>query len=194
MSRRHRRARFGRPAKVVHFKRRGGEAAWRRKTKSARWSWVILLASPFIGVGVALAWSGDGGLAAGARSFLSTEPVVEQYEINFSPCTSGPRYTCVVDGDTLWLEGEKVRIADINTPEVSSPECMQEAHLGARATRRLTELLNAGGFSLEAIDRDEDQYGRKLRIVTRDGNSLGDVLVEEGLAEEWTGRRNGWCQ
>ena len=189
----HPRRRSQRDANVVQSKRRRGEADWRRKRKSARWPWAILLASPFIGVGVAWAWSGDGGLAGGARSLLSTEPVVEQYEINFSPCSSGPRYTCVVDGDTLWLEGEKVRIADINTPEVSSPECMQEAQLGTQATRRLTELLNEGGFSLEAIDRDEDQYGRKLRIVTRDGDSLGAMLVEEGLAEEWTGRRSSWC-
>lgn len=98
-----------------------------------------------------------------------------------------------IDGDTLWLESEKIRIADIKTPEVSSPECAREAQLGAQATGRLIALLNAGGFSLEKIDRDEDQYGRKLRIVTRDGESLGDVLVEESLAEEWQGRRSEWC-
>lgn len=98
-----------------------------------------------------------------------------------------------IDGDTLWLESEKIRIADIKTPEVSSPECAREAQLGAQATGRLIALLNAGGFSLEKIDRDEDQYGRKLRIVTRDGGSLGDVLVEESLAEEWQGRTSEWC-
>jgi endonuclease YncB( thermonuclease family) len=41
--------------------------------------------------------------------------------------------------------------------------------------------------------RDEDRYGRKLRIVTRGGRSLGDVLVAEGLARTWTGRREPWC-
>lgn len=30
--------------------------------------------------------------------------------------------------------------------------------------------------------RDEDKYGRKLRIVMRDGESLGGALVDEGLA------------
>ena len=36
-------------------------------------------------------------------------------------------------------------------------------------------------------------YGRKLRVVMRDGKSVGQTLVTEGLAEEWTGRRRNWC-
>lgn len=103
------------------------------------------------------------------------------------------RVTCVVDGDTFWLDGTKIRIADINTPEVSSPQCAQEAALGRRATERLTQLLNAGPFTLARIDRDEDRYGRKLRIVRRDGQSVGMALVAEGLAEAWQGYRGSWC-
>ena len=33
--------------------------------------------------------------------------------------------------------------------------------------------------------RDEDRYGRKLRVVVRNGRSLGDQLVSEGLARTW---------
>jgi len=100
---------------------------------------------------------------------------------------------CVIDGDTFWYAGEKIRIADINTPETSEPECAREAELGAAATGRLHALLNEGPFTLQAIDRDRDQYGRLLRTVTRDGESLGAVLVDEGLAEEWRGYRGSWC-
>ena len=99
----------------------------------------------------------------------------------------------MVDGDTFWYRGEKIRIADINTPEVSEPSCAREAELGHKATRRLRELLNQGPFALEPIDRDHDQYGRSLRVVTRGGESLGDTLVSEGLAEEWKGYRGEWC-
>ncbi|MBU1606246.1 MAG: thermonuclease family protein, partial [Alphaproteobacteria bacterium] len=95
--------------------------------------------------------------------------------------------------DTIWYRGDKIRIADINTPEVSQPDCAREAALGAAATQRLRALLNAGPFSLEPVDRDRDRYGRLLRTVTRDGASLGAVLVDEGLAEEWGGTRRGWC-
>jgi len=112
---------------------------------------------------------------------------------SFAPCGSGPRVTCVVDGDTIWYRGDKIRLADINTPEISQPACAGEATLGAQARDRLTALLNAGAFSLEAEGRDVDRYGRLLRVVTRDGTSLGDLLVAEGLAEEWQGRRGSWC-
>jgi endonuclease YncB( thermonuclease family) len=111
----------------------------------------------------------------------------------FATCGSGPRVTCVVDGDTFWYRGAKIRIADINTPEVSEPQCAEEARLGAAATRRLAALLNDGPFTLEIIDRDRDRYGRLLRVVTRGGESLGLVLVREGLAEEWRGYRGSWC-
>ena len=126
-------------------------------------------------------------------SLLSSTQTVEQFDENLGECSGPVRYTCVVDGDTFWLKGEKIRIADINAPEVSEPKCTAEAQLGAKATTRLTALLNDGGFSLQAVDRDEDRYGRKLRVVTRGGESLGEVLVKEGLAERWKGYRGSWC-
>ena len=112
---------------------------------------------------------------------------------SFALCAGSVRIDCVVDGDTFWLGGTKIRIADINTPEVSSPNCAAEAALGRRATTRLRELLSAGSFQLQAVDRDEDAYGRKLRVVVRGGQSLGDVLVAEGLAHHWRGYQENWC-
>jgi endonuclease YncB( thermonuclease family) len=104
-----------------------------------------------------------------------------------------PTAVRVVDGDTFWHGGDKVRIADIDTPERQA-RCPEEAVLADRATRRLEALLDEGPFELRPIaGRDEDRYGRKLRIVVRNGNSLGDVLVAEGLARTWTGRREPWC-
>ena len=109
-------------------------------------------------------------------------------------CHNGGGVNCVVDGDTFWMSGEKVRIADIDTPETHSPRCEAERTLGARATRRLRALLNAGPFSTRRIDRERDRYGRLLRIVTRNGRSIGSMLVVEGLARPWTGSRQPWCR
>ncbi len=122
---------------------------------------------------------------------LAQDSEVAQFPI----CSGSGRITCVVDGDTIWYRGTKIRIADIDTPEVSDPDCAREAQLGRKATRRLQYLLNEGAFTLAANPdgRDEDPYGRKLRVVTRGGESLGDVLVNEGLAEQWGGVRRGWC-
>ena len=104
-----------------------------------------------------------------------------------------PALVSVIDGDTFRYGGNKIRIADIDTPEVRG-RCAYETKLAARATQRLEELLAAGPFELQPIPgRDEDRYGRKLRVVTRNGRSLGDRLVAEGLARTWTGRRQPWC-
>lgn len=151
-----------------------------------------MVALPLAAFTAVLLW--DGGpeglaLEVGAPA----ADVTDSEAARFTRCGGGLRINCVVDGDTFWLAGEKIRIADINTPEVSRPECPREAALGARATDRLQVLLNEGPFSLEAADRDRDRYGRLLRTVTRNGESLGGVLVHEGLAEEWQGSRGSWC-
>lgn len=99
----------------------------------------------------------------------------------------------MVDGDTFRLNGVKIRIADIDTPELKG-RCEMETAKAEKARDRLAVLLSHGPFELQPIgDRDADQYGRKLRVVTRGGKSIGDQLVSEGLARTWTGRREPWC-
>jgi endonuclease YncB( thermonuclease family) len=98
----------------------------------------------------------------------------------------------VIDGDTFEHDGERIRIADIDTPELRG-QCAEEQRLARAATARLRVLLAQGDFELRRLGRDEDRYGRKLRIVVRHGRSLGDTLVAEGLARTWTGRREPWC-
>lgn len=74
------------------------------------------------------------------------------------------------------------------------PKCPEEAKLGAQATQRMLALVNEGAFSVSmSSSRDEDRYGRKLRVLSRDGRSLGGILVSEGLARQWTGSRQPWC-
>ncbi len=117
----------------------------------------------------------------------------EIVDARFTRCGAGPRINCVIDGDTFYYRGQKIRLSGIDTPETHEPRCREEAELGAAATRRFQELLNAGPFVIVRTGRDEDQYARKLRDVRRDGRSLGAVLVNEGLARPWTGRRMPWC-
>lgn len=145
----------------------------------------------------AVAALGGGVLAGLAAAVLSAgfpsaaaEPEVR---VQFGLCHTGGGTNCVVDGDTIWMDGVKIRIADIDAPETHPSRCAEEARLGDAATLRLQGLLNAGPVRLAAADRDEDRYGRKLRIVMRGTMSLGDVLVSEGLARHWTGSRQPWC-
>jgi micrococcal nuclease len=122
---------------------------------------------------------------------IRIEPVAAG--IRFGLCHSGGGTNCVVDGDTFWLDGAKIRISDIDTPETHPSRCAVEADLGAKATRRLQVLLNQGGLELSGSGRDVDRYGRKLRVVMRRGESIGDVLVSEGLARPYGRGRQSWC-
>ena len=138
------------------------------------------------------------GLAAGAAlAFWPTGEVPEKFHANlverFGSCHVGGGHNCVVDGDTLWIEGVKVRVADIDAPETHDYKCASEKAQGDRATVRLRQLVNSGTVTLQSIDRDEDRYGRKLRIVMVDGESVGDILVGEGLARRYEGGRKPWC-
>ena len=133
------------------------------------------------------------GIVGGIAYGWSSVPPSDRFSASFSICSGPVRITCVVDGDTFWLEGTKYRISDIDTPEISEPKCRRERELGERAKHRLQGLLNAGAFDLRAGIRDEDRYGRKLREVYRNGQSLGDVLIEEGLAHKWIGSKQSWC-
>lgn len=117
----------------------------------------------------------------------------EAVQASFGFCHTGGGANCVVDGDTIWIQGEKIRIADIDAPETHDYRCSEEKALGDRATQRLIELVNSGSITMEAINRDEDRYGRKLRVVLVDGASVGEVLVSEGLARPYDGGRKPWC-
>lgn len=124
--------------------------------------------------------------------FMNTE-VQAGESVSFNRCHVGGGYNCVVDGDTIWLRGEKIRIADIDTPETHDYGCQSEKHLGDRATTRLKEVLESGPITIETIDRNQDQYGRLLRIVKVNGESVGYTLVDEGLARWYEGGRRPWC-
>jgi micrococcal nuclease len=131
------------------------------------------------------------GSDGAAGAVLRPEPAATDGA--FTLCALARQPNCVVDGDTIWYGGVKIRLEDIDTPETFEPRCAAEAALGRRATERLLELMNAGPFEVASGGRDEDIYWRKLRTILRDGRSLGEMLVAEGLARRWDGARHGWC-
>lgn len=165
---------------------------WRRlgrQRRMRRWLKFIPLWAGAAAIGTAY---GAGWLHVGdpAQAEVAARQGVRAH---FSLCFTGGGYNCVVDGDTIWLKGTKIRVADIDAPETHDPRCASEKALGDRATLRLQDLLNNGAVTLESIDRDEDRYGRKLRLVLVNGMSVGDTLVGEGLARWYAGGRRPWC-
>ena len=102
----------------------------------------------------------------------------------------GVRVTCVHDGDSFIIERERIRIADIDTPELEG-QCAYERNLAVNARNRLVELLNEEPFEIRR--QGEDRYGRTLAVIINGRGSIGNQLVREGLARTWSGRREPWC-
>lgn len=100
----------------------------------------------------------------------------------------------VWDGDSLRLgmtqEAEAIRIFNIDAPEIEG-ECAYESDLAQRSKHRLAELLQ--GQRVEIRRQGTDRYGRTLASVSVNGSDAGDILVSEGLARTWRGRREPWC-
>lgn len=101
----------------------------------------------------------------------------------------------VIDGDTVVIGVETIRILNIDTPEIRHAQCDAERRLGLIAKRRLEVLLSAGEPFVRRGDngRMTDKYGRTLAVLSVGNRDLGDILVAEGLARRWNGKRQPWC-
>lgn len=109
-------------------------------------------------------------------------------------CRGGDRaarkLTCVVDGDTIWLRGEKIRIADIDAPELRG-RCRAETELARAARDRLRVILR--GADLEVRRAGRDRYGRTLATIRAGRIEVGEALIAGGHAAPWRGRKADWC-
>lgn len=113
-------------------------------------------------------------------------------------CSGGHRaerkVTCVVDGDTIWQRGTKMRLLDIDAPETSGAECPREKALGEKAKLRLQELMGEGYRVSNSGQTDRTSDHRALvRVILRDGRDVGKELIREGLAQPWPNKGNVWC-
>ena len=123
----------------------------------------------------------------------TTSGRTEALRASFGYCKWGGGTNCVVDGDTFYIGGEKVRIAGIDAPETHPSRCADEARLGNAATEQLHALLNSGAVTMTPIDRDRDRYGRLLRNVAVNGADVGEALIGAGVVREYGAGRRSWC-
>lgn len=111
---------------------------------------------------------------------------------SFGFCGEGTHFNCVLDGSTFWVRGAKIRIADIETPDMDPPACPEAKNRGNAAKLRLLALLNQGAFTLQPSASEADKDGVKYRMLYRQGRSLGMEMVGEGLAQP-AGSHKSWC-
>lgn len=98
----------------------------------------------------------------------------------------------VIDGDTVELAGERIRLVEPDAPEISKPRCNTELAKGLLASGRLRQLIQ-GQVTIERSGRT-DRYGRTLASL------VALVLIQEGLAipyesgrEAYRRREVHWC-
>ena len=88
----------------------------------------------------------------------------------------------VIDGDTINLNGEKIRFTGIDTPEVNQT-CIKDGNKNSCGVRAKQKLINKiGNFTVKCIREGKDQYKRTLAECFVNNQSLSSFLVRSGYA------------
>ena len=88
----------------------------------------------------------------------------------------------VVDGDTLELRGEKLRLQGIDAPELAQT-CEargQPVQCGRLAAEHLDDLIGARPLSCAVAGRD--RYGRGLARCETGGRDVAEAMTRDGWA------------
>ena len=117
-------------------------------------------------------------LAALAAVALVLVLVVAWQRRDEEPEARSGRVAHVVDGDTLDVGRERVRVLGIDAPE--RDECGYAAASGATAELALGRVIH---LEVDDTQAARDRFGRTVAYVRLpDGRDLGEVLLRRGLA------------
>ena len=88
----------------------------------------------------------------------------------------------IVDGDTIHLNGEKIRFTGIDTPELKQT-CLKEGVKDPCGVIAKQILINKiGNNDVDCISEGKDQYKRTLAECFVNNESLSSYLVRNGYA------------
>lgn len=112
-----------------------------------------------------------------------------------APANAEPGVCRAIDGDTYVCHGERIRLENIDAPELHG-RCASEFD-AARAARLFAQQALDGALAIEIRvyeKRPRDRYGRTLARVLVDGDDLGELMIGAGLARSYHGEgRRSWC-
>lgn len=130
---------------------------WGRRTRVNDFAWGTLAALVLAGA-LALIWHLDSGAELGGRAHA-------------------------VDGDTIALGQERIRLSGIDAPEHDQTCNRADGTIwacGGAATALMAKTLAAGSVACTGSERD--RYGRLLATCTISGADLAATMVRAGLA------------
>lgn len=107
----------------------------------------------------------------------------------------------VIDGDSLKINSENIRLVGFNAPEIRLSTCEYEKELGLAAKAKLQSIILQSKDVRLDFERKKDgslkrdKYGRLLAVFYADGRDVADIMTNARLAEYYdgTGRRRNWC-
>jgi len=133
----------------------------------------------------------DGSFAASLQHFKA-------------PKTVQAKIARVIDGDTVDIISKtwpslvvRIRIRDIDTPEITNKaKCIDERLKGKAAKEFAAALLSAGDpVTLSSIKPDKYPNRLDAHIQLKDGRYFSNILIEKGHAKRWFARspKPVWC-
>ena len=129
-------------------------------------------------------------------------PLMSPGQASFYGTVSVSRVVRVIDGDTFVVDIDQfpdligkhisVRVNGIDTPELRG-KCDREKDLAVKAKERVDALLKtADTIVLENLSRGS--FFRIVADVIIDGVSLGEIILNEGLATSYRpDNESFWC-
>lgn len=99
----------------------------------------------------------------------------------------------VVDGDTVKVGRKRLRLAEIDAPEIEHARCRTERRAGERSKIRVVQLLEGQTATVRFSGRS-DRYDRPLVDLVVPEGDVGTILLDEGLALPYRGGRAAWAE
>ena len=120
-------------------------------------------------------------------NFVHAEITIRQYNNLF--CYDGD--TCYVTVDN---ENTKIRLLELDTPEISKPKCDQELKLGLKARDYLNSLImNASSIDFKT-EYKKDYFGRILSYLIIDGEDASAKIISNNLGVDYDrNNKQDWC-
>lgn len=98
----------------------------------------------------------------------------------------------VYDGDTYLLQnGEKVRLASLNCPEIANKYGSTGEPCGLQAKKYAEKLVSGKEVRVEIAEQGRDAYGRLAVYIFADSVFVNAMLISHGYADyvEWKPNR-----
>jgi poly(3-hydroxybutyrate) depolymerase len=102
------------------------------------------------------------------------------------------------DGDTCYVTvngiNTKIRLLELDTPEISKPKCEAELELGLTARDYLNNLITNASTIKFKTDYTEDYFGRILAHIIIDGEDVSAKIVENNYGVVYDrNNKQDWC-